>query len=168
MSSVVSIKTDNFVNTLKDYTVIGSYPMYTSYAYANTSGSNNVCYVPFPFTQQYTPQLVMDTQSNKDIYPDIYIPCVLSNVTEDNIKKTFIDSSICIIDSVDFVKEEHKKYRCAVMKVLSWFDNDYANHIRSFLINNDRKQYDFVYDFNKNLKWFLYKSTAIKNDDVDE
>jgi len=124
---------------------------------------------------RFTPPLIYSsttdnsTQASSSLlnnyYPDIYIPCVLSNVTEENIKKTFLDSSICVIDTVDFVKEEHKKYRCAIIKVLLWFDNDYANHIRNFLINNQRKQYDFVYDYNKNLKWFLYKSTAVKQEE---
>lgn len=92
-------------------------------------------------------------------YPSLCIPRVFNNVTEEQIKKVFIDLNFGQIHKIDIIQKKNIKeetFKCAFIHFTKWNNNEYVNTQREKLLFEEELK--IMYD----QPWY-WKISAYRN-----
>ena len=92
-------------------------------------------------------------------YPSLCIPRVFNNVSEEQIKKVFMNLNFGIIQKIDIIQRKNIKeetYKCAFIHFVKWNNNEYVNKQRIKLLLEEELK--IMYD----QPWY-WKISAYRN-----
>jgi len=134
--------------------------------HSNTNIFTNTNTNPFTNTNIFTnkntnkdPEKKIDLSIVPINYPSLCIPRVFNNVSEEQIKKVFMNLNFGVIQKIDIIQRKNIKeetYKCAFIHFVKWNNNEYVNKQRIKLLLEEELK--IMYD----QPWY-WKISAYRN-----